>query len=422
MTANRQTQHDMLAIVRHISAGRWFACKALGTFARRVYVSPLGGLKLQQRRIPDLPGDDWVLCKTRLGGICGTDLNMVFFQQHPGTMLRNFVASPVMLGHENVAEIARAGPQVPGFEPGRRVIVDPSVSCQARRIAPPCRPCQAGRPSICENLDQGPLPATLGLGYNNFTGGSWSEYFIAHAGQLHAIPNTINDEHAILIDPLACSLHAVLDHPSSNNERILVFGAGIIALGCVALLRAVGIRAHVTMTAKHSHQAELARRLGADHVVLWQKDRAHAMNELAEITDARAVAGRFGLRFLQGGFDRVYDCTGTMSGFAEAGRVLRPDGTLILVGTPHLGLTDLTPVWFRELTVVGATGRAVQSMPDQSAAKHDYQHIIELLKQKRLDIDAFGVQFYRQRDYRTALMGLRRRRTNGVIKAAFDFR
>jgi len=372
--------------------------------------------------IPSRPGHDWVLCKTHLGGICGTDLNIVFFQQHPATMLQTFTSWPVMLGHENVAEIAEAGTAVAGFAVGDRVIVDPPFACAARRIEPQCPACCAGRPSICENFDVGSLPPTLGLGYNNFAGGSWSQYFLAHRSQLHKLPEELTDEQAIFIDPLACSLHGILEDIPARGERILVFGAGIIGLGVVGLLRALGFDVEITMTVRHAFQDRLARQMGSDHTVFWTGDREKSYHKLAELSRSRALPGKFGIYFLQGGFDRVYDCSGSARGFADAIRLLRPQGTIVIVGTPQLGLTDITCTWFREAKVLGATGRAYQVLPGETASRHNYQHIIDLLVKKRLDIKPLGLQLYPQNQFRKALLDLRQRAITGVVKAAFDFR
>jgi len=422
MTGSDQDKPQMWSIVRHVSPAHWLVCKAVGSLVPRIYVSAVGGLKLERHAIPDLPGRDWMLCRTRIGGICGTDMGMVFFKHHPATMLQRFICSPVMLGHENVAQIVRTGPDVTHVTPGQRVIVDPPLACRARAIEPLCRACQAGRPSICENMDKGALPATVGLGYNNFTGGTWSEYFVAHVSQIHEIPDSISDEHAVLIDPLACSLHAVLEDVPACDEHVLVFGAGIMGLGCLAMLRALAVKSHVTMTVKYEYQAELALRLGADQVVFWRGGDGRSFRELAELVDARALSGRFGLTFLQGGFDRVYDCTGSPSSFAQAARLVRPRGTLVVVGTPQLGLTDLTCTWFREMKVLGVTGRAVQRMPGKPTAEHNYDQVIELLDHRRIDADAFALRVYPYRDFRTALLDLRNRARERIVKAALDFR
>ncbi|MFA5865245.1 MAG: zinc-binding dehydrogenase [Phycisphaerae bacterium] len=404
----------MSSIIFKTSPARWAACKALGWCRPGVYVSRLGGLRIREMPVPPLPSEDWLLCQTLLGGICGTDMNMVYMQQHPGSMLKQFISWPIFLGHENVARIVQTG---------QRVLIDPPISCAARKIDPLCPPCQEGKSSICWNFDRGSVPAGLGLGYNNFTGGSWSPYFVAHRNQVHVLPDEIPDEQAILIDPVSCSLHAVLRDIPATGEKILVFGTGIIGLGVTLALRALNLAVDITATVRNQHQADLAKRCGADRVVFWKKSGlGDAREELAEITNARSIRLPFRMRFLQGGFDRLYDCTGKIDGLVEAQRLLRSGGRIIIAGTPQLGLIDLTCLWFRELTLIGATGRTVEKLPGQNIPQHNYRHVMDLIQQGKLDLSPLPVALYRQQDYRRALGDMRKRNRNGGVKSAFDFR
>jgi threonine dehydrogenase-like Zn-dependent dehydrogenase len=330
---------------------------------------------------------------------------------------------PVMMGHENVAKIEKIGSNVHDFQAGQRVIVDPPIPCAARKIADPCASCRQGKPSICSNFDRGSLPPAMGLGYNNFTGGSWSPYFVAHKSQVHVLPDEILDEQAILIDPLACSLHTILQDPPSPGENILVFGAGIIAMGIIMGLRALALSTRITATVRHSYQADLARQCGADRIVFWSKKNiAQGMKELAEASGAISIVGPFGMRFLQGGFDRVYDCTGKIPGLVESQRLVRAGGTLIIAGTPQLGLIDTTSFWLREIKVLGSTGRAIEPLPGESEAKHGYEHIVSLVQKGKMNLSLFPVKLYRQENYRQAFMDLRSRNRSQIAKATFDFR
>ncbi len=413
----------MRAITFDISPMRWAMSKLIGRAYQGIYLSRLGGLRLIETDIPKLPNGDWVLCKTRIGGICGTDLNTIFMNQHPASMIQSFVSFPMMLGHENVATIVEVGSSVENFKPAQRVIVDPPHSCQTRNINPPCRMCQQGKISSCENFDRGDIPPSLALGYNNFTAGSWSEYFIAHKGQMITLPDEIDDEQAILIDPLACSLHTVLQALPSDDENILVFGAGIIALGVILAIRALGINANITATVRYPFQAELAKQCGADNIVFWSnKQKSSSISKLAKITNARSLKSRFGLKFLRGGFDKLYDCTGRIAGLVDALRLLRAGGTAIIAGTPQLGLVDITAAWFNELNIIGTTGRAVETLPNEQSPKHNYQHIIEFIMNGKIDTTFLPVALFHQSEYRSALSQLRNRAKFHIVKAAFDFR
>jgi len=420
--SNHTVPATMSAIVRQLTPARWAMCKVVGLARPAVYTSKLAGLKRATVAVPELPGDEWVLCRTRLGGICGTDLGIVYLQSHPATILQHFAASPVMLGHENVADIVAVGAKAAPLAVGQRIVADPPTSCAARGITPICRACREGHPAICENMDRGALPASMGLGYNNRTGGSWSEYFVAHVSQVHAVPQSISDEQAVLVDPLACSLHAVLTRVPADSDRVLIFGSGMIALGVLTMLRAIGCKAEVTMTVRHGFQADRARSLGADHTVTWGRSPDVGPQALAEIVGARAKRGRSDIRYFHGGFDLAYDCSGWAKGFAQVSRMIRTNGTVILVGTPQLGLTDLTCVWFRELTVMGTTGRAIEIFPGQTTPMHNYRHVLDLLSAKRLDVTPFLPALYRPENYRQALADLKDRSSKPILKAAFDFR
>jgi threonine dehydrogenase-like Zn-dependent dehydrogenase len=148
------------------------------------------------------------------------------------------------------------------------------------------------------------------------------------------------------------------------------------------------------------------------------------MTELAGITGARNLMTTRPIktRFLQGGFDRLYDCTGKMDGLIHAQRLLRAGGKLMIAGTPQLGIMDMTCTWFRELTVIGATGRGVETLPGQSAPQHNYRHIMDLIGEKKLDLSRLPLALFRQHDYKQALAGRRDRARNHIVKSAFDFR
>ncbi len=404
---------------------RWATCKLLGLAWPGAYFSALSGVRYQPMPTPKLPTGDWVLCKTLLGGICGTDLNIVYLQQHPASLLQQYISWPVFLGHENVARIIETGPAVTEFQPGQRIMADPPIPCAARNIDPVCPACREGRPAVCCNFDRGSLPPGLGMGYNNFTGGSWSPYFVAHRSQIHVLPDDIPDEQAIFIDPISCSLHAVLQNLPSASEKILIFGAGVIGLGVIMALRALEIPAEITATVRHPYQADLAKKYGANRVVFWNRSCLDtAMSELAAATGARnLVTSRpIKTRFLQGGFDRLYDCTGKMGGLIHAQRLLRAGGKLVIAGTPQLGLMDMTCTWFRELTVIGATGRSIEMLPGRSTPQHNYRHVIDLIREKKIDLSGLPLALFRQHEYKQALAGRRNRAQNHIIKSAFDFR
>ncbi|NOX58138.1 MAG: alcohol dehydrogenase catalytic domain-containing protein, partial [Planctomycetes bacterium] len=243
----------MKALVYDIKPARWIACKLLGRWMPNVYWSPIGSLRYADVPKPQLPADDWVLLKTRLGGICGTDMAMITQRTHPANIVRSFTSFPIALGHENVAVVEDTGSGVSDWKRGDRVVCEPSLSCIPRAVDPPCASCAQGQFSLCESFGgRGQLDKGTMIGLNNFTSGSWSPYFVAHRSQLYRVPESINDEQAVLVDPIACSLHAVLRCRPKQDEVALVIGAGIIGQGVVMAILGLGITAKILIIAHHA--------------------------------------------------------------------------------------------------------------------------------------------------------------------------
>lgn len=410
----------MKALVYDLTPVRWTLCKAAGFFSRRAYYGRLSGLRLVDRPVPELPGPEWVRLRTRLGGICGTDLSLLTLRQHPATLLQAFASFPAVLGHENVATIDGLGGHVPAWSVGQRVCVEPALGCEARGAAPACRQCAAGRFSLCEHAGENGLPPRALIGLNAKTGGSWAEYFVAHRSQLHAVDDSISDEAAVLVDPIASSAHAVLRRRPLPGESVLVCGSGIIALGVVAAIRSLGHDNPVTILARHSFQAELAGRLGATSSLRAARGAKNAerYDAIADATGGRRIAGRFGNQALLGGFDLTFDCIGTGASLTDAMKWTRSRGTVVVVGTSGITLVDTTPLWFDELQVIGTNGRQIESVGEKPI--HTYDLVLGWLKSKTLDLSVIPITRYQLRDYRTALTHLLSRDRHPIVKAVFD--
>ena len=271
------------------------------------------------------------------------------------------------------------------------------------------------------------MPPRSLIGLNSVTGGSWAEYFVAHQSQLHAVPAGIPDEIAVLIDPIASAAHAALRRQPRANERILVNGSGIIALGIVGSLRALGHTNEITITVRHEFIGELARKLGVTHVVASPRSAGPVAryDAMARHVKGRRVEGRFGNQGMIGGFDLIYDCTGSGSGLTDALKWTRSRGTLVAVGTSGITLLDTTPIWFDELEIIGANGRQIETTEGRTI--HTYDLVFEWLQSHRggsstgkLDLSGLPVRRYALADYRSALDHLLGRSRHPIVKAVLS--
>lgn len=303
-------------------------------------VAGAGALALEEIRPPRIPGPDWLLVRPRLSGICGSDQAML--SGKASVYLASLNAGPFVPGHEVVGEIG-AGPRR-----GERVVLQPALGCAVRGIDPPCAECAAGRVALCLHVTDGAVSAGTQTGYCRDVGGGWSEALVAHESQLHALPDALSDEDAVLVEPLACAVHAAA-LADVRDETVAVIGAGTIGLLTMAALRERAPDATILCAAKHPAQEHAARRFGADHAC--PPDRLHF--EGARLTGARRLVGRLGRELLVGGFDVVLDCVGSGASLQAAVSAARPRARVLLVGMPGDLKVDLSLAWLRELQLRG---------------------------------------------------------------------
>ncbi len=410
----------MPALVYNIRPAQWVACKAIGLLTPAVYWSSQSGLHFQEVPVPPLPGPRWVRLRTILGGICGTDLSSIMQKHHPASILQVFSSLPAVLGHENVALVDEIGPDVQNWQPGERVVAESSLSCAVREIDPPCPQCAAGRFTLCDNFNRGPLPPGSMIGWNSFTGGSWAPYFVAHESQLYRVPDDLSDEQALLTDPLAGALHAVLKRPPQSGENVLVLGAGFLGLGVAACSRAIGRQNRLVALCRHEQQARWMRHFGANETILVNRSASQAQRyqQVAQNVGGTVLPSRFGHQALVGGFDLVYDCVGTSQSLTDAMKYARSGGTVVEVGTSQIGTVDSTPLWFNELQLTGANGRAFENYNGRRL--HTYQIVFELMQQGKLDVTDLLTHRFPVTQYRQAFAALANRRQSGAIKVAFS--
>jgi len=412
----------MKAVWLEFSLARMGLTRALGPLNRHAYWGPLSSLRYGDRAEPTLPRAEWVRCRTLLGGICGSDVAAIQLRQPMNSILKPHVSYPMLLGHENVAEVVEVGSAVDPTWVGKRVCVDPVLACRQRGIEPPCKACAAGRYNACENFTRqtDDIPSGMEIGYNSRTGGSWGERFVAHQSQLVAVPDNVGSEMAVLVDSLSCALHGVLRAMPRDDEQVLVVGAGAIGLGVVAGLRALGSNARIIVDARHEFQGEAAIRFGANQTVHGGRPGSAARFErLAEYAGTRVVKGMFGARMLAGGFDVVFDCVGSAGTVQDAVRTVRGGGKVVLLGTGSARGADLTGVWFRELDVLGAFGQQLEQWAGRQLTT--YQLVLELMSSGKMKCDGMLTHTFPLADYRRALSAVTAKKSTGVIKAAFKF-
>ncbi len=393
----------------------YLATLAAGRLSHRLFVGPHACTTYGHTPDPALPGDRWVRLRTRMGGICGSDLNIVTLQASPSTS--PFSSFPFVLGHELVGEVMEVGVAVKGVAAGDRVAANPLLCCEARACAPVCAACAGGDHGRCANFTGGALPPGMLIGTTRGLGGGWGEQFVAHASQLVRIPPAMSDEAAVLIEPLACSVRAVRTNLPAAGERVLVIGAGSIGLLTTAAIRALAPTARVTVVARHPLQAEHATRLGAANAILA---RGNYLGSLADAGGTRLVQPILGRPIGIGGFDRSFVCVSGARAMEDAMRFTRAGGTVVLLGNSSVmrGL-DWTPLWLKELTVRGSVYYGAYQ--HASAGATDFDEAAAMIASGRADVRALLTHTFPLAEYRAALATAMDKRGTGSVKVAFKF-
>lgn len=272
-----------------------------------VYTGP-EAIVFQDMPEPD-PANDEVVIDVGAVGICGSDMHA--YLGHDDRR-----PAPLILGHE------AAGVVISGADKGRRVVINPLVSCGK------CRDCLAGRANLCAKREIISMPPRQG---------AFAERIVVPARNLIDIPENLDMSHAALAEPLATAWHGVMlaDRHSSRpsaETRALVFGSGAVGLGAALGLRAFGCM-DITVAETNPLRRQTAVNAGFEKVI--------------DPTETGALEMGFA--------DIVIDAVGIKPTRQGSVHAARPGGVIV-----HIGLgdgvdgLDARRLTLQEITMVGA--------------------------------------------------------------------
>ncbi len=335
---------------------------------------------------PELPARDWVRVMPALSGICGSDLAAI--GGHASLYLDPLTSYPFVPGHEVVGTL----------DDGSRVVIEPALGCLVRGIEPLCPRCAEGRPGLCYNVTEGPIEVGLQTGYCADTGG--------------AVPESLPDEAAVLIEPFACCVHAALRGGAGKEDIVVVSGAGTIGLLTIAAIKLFTPPRRLIAIAKHPTQRDLARKLGADQVIT----PSEVFQRVRFATGARRLDG-MNRSLLLGGADITFECVGRADSLNDAVRFTREGGTVVAVGMPGEERVDWAPIWQRELTIMGAYAYGAE--PKKKGAR-TFQLALDAAPE--LHLETLAGPLFGLREYRDAIAYAMSAGKLGAVKVAFDLR
>jgi threonine dehydrogenase-like Zn-dependent dehydrogenase len=312
--------------------------------------------ELREFPMPEIPSDG-ALLKMEVAGICGTDVKMY---------ARPVIDAPVIMGHENVGMIAKAGPDFVkrhGLGEGDRVFVEHYVACYR------CEWCHLGEYRHCEATDWRTNPDARRYGYTScekpyHLWGGFAQYmFLPWNCVIHKVPDNVSAELAGIATPLSNGIEwALYDTKVGFMSSVLIQGPGQQGLSQVVACKQAGaMPIIVTGTSRDRARLELAKTLGADFVI--DVDAEDPLERVTEITGGEGV-------------DVVLDCTagaGVTPVLLGIDALKRRAGTLLVQGElakfPDFPIKQLTE---KAITIKSARGhsyRAVELALEQLASK-----------------------------------------------------
>jgi threonine dehydrogenase-like Zn-dependent dehydrogenase len=373
--------------------------------------TPLSSARVTELPDPPLPGPDWVRVENHCCGICATDLSLLFVRADPSVAPSALPGlSRFWLGHEVVSSVTEVGAAVTRFKVGDRVIMDSyhyGAHCRSLGIQPVCRYCAGGNHRFCTNRSE---PGQRGMG------GGFGDGYIAHESDLYPCPPELTSDQAMFVEPLAIVVQAVLRRPPRSEEKVLVYGAGIIGLLTTMVIKALAPEAEIAVLARYSHQAEIAEKLGAGHILRSQK----AYAEVAKMTGGMFFTAPLNKGIVLDGFDIVYDCVGDERSLTNSLRWTRPGGAVVIIGL-HMSpmkKIDLTLVWYSQVDLIGSFMHGHSEWNGQRL--HDYDRVIDFYRQGKFDLAGLVTHRFPQKDYKEAIRVAANKRKEKAIKVAFE--
>jgi len=407
----------MRALVFENSLPRLAATRVLSWITPRAFVGPTAPLRQRDVPEPELPADDWLLLRTRLCGICGSDTKQVFLNGDLDNPMTALISFPQILGHEVVGTVERVGAGVTRRRIGERVVLNPWLSCAPRGLDP-CTWCRRGDLAQCLCFTQGVVDPGIHTGNSRQASGGFAPLVPAHESMCIPVPDDVPDEAAVLADPFSVSLHSILHSPPTPGGHALVYGCGTLGLLAVAILRALYPDVRVLAIARFEHQARLAEKLGAHSVLPWRPNRP-LVEQLAAITGAALLRPWRGLPMLNGGVDVVYDTVGSAETLEVGVRVTRSRGRISVTGVEAPRRFEWTPLYFKELAVVGSNAFGVEEWNGER--RHAMEWYFELMRSHGIDVTPIVTHRLAPARWREAFLKCVDQGRSGAVKVLFDY-
>lgn len=312
----------------------------------RAAVVPTLGAPLEIRDVPvPVPGEGQVVVQIRASGLCHTDIHAARGDWPVKPKM------PLIPGHEGVGNVVAVGPGESPVVVGDRVAL-PWLGHACGH----CRYCVSGWETYCLT------PQYMGYPMD----GGYADFTLAYASHVVKIPEGVSWLDAAPITCAGVTTYKALKvaKPQPNETAMIV---GIGGLGHMALQYARIFGTTTVAVDVEDDKLQLAKDLGADHVVDARGDQGEALAAL-------------------GGVDVAVVTVPSPAAMRAAHAALNPNGRLVLVGLPADNRLEL-PIFETVLKGISVIGSLVGTRSDLADcfALHAQGHTRVVTETRRLE-------------------------------------
>jgi L-iditol 2-dehydrogenase len=278
---------------------------------KAAFLTGIREIEIRDTPEPVFRGPEDVMVRIEAVGVCGSDLHYYI----EGRIGSQAVSFPETIGHECAGTVVAIGGGVRSLKPGQRVAIDPLLACEE------CDQCLAGRQHTCRRQRF--------LGCPGQAPGALAEYLVLPARCCYPVPRLMSPAQAAMVEPFSVALHSLRLAPMKPDAKIAILGAGPIGLSVLLACRATreDLNSRVYVTDLIDVRVEAARQCGAD----WAGNPRH--DDIEAVIEAREPLG----------LDVVFECAGKQETLNQATALLKPGGTLLIVGIPELDRVSFDP-------------------------------------------------------------------------------
>lgn len=315
------------------------------------------GFAREEVPVPE-PARDEALVEVEASSICGTDINILSWQD----WARKRVTPPVTAGHEFTGRVVETGSQVTRVETGDRVSAESHVFCGD------CYPCRNGYRHVCENLK------LMGIHRD----GGFAEYVTVPARCLWETDPELPAAHRTVFEPAGNAVYATTAE-KVEDRIVVVFGCGPTGLFATGVAGASGAKSVVAVD-NVSFRRKLARKLGAEHT--FDGTNENLVEDIQNAVDAR-------------GADVVLEMSGHPVAYRNALQTLRNGGRLTVFGLPpdELQLNIADHIIQKGARIHGIFGRRIYETWEKTS---------RLIESGQLDVESVITHEMLLSDYREA--------------------